>query len=226
MADASRRPATLDRPIWTAPRLRAARRLRGARHPRPHGRDALLLLRPAVRRQAAGEGRDAWSASSRGRSSPSTPGKLCPKGIKRYLQNNHPDRLLHPLVRTGHGFAPVPWDEALDLVAERLQRHPAPARPRRRRRALGRLADQREGLSHGQVRAPRGRHPAHRLQRPALHGRGRRRQPEGLRHRSRREPLGRHRRGRPASWCSAPTSPSAARSPPTTSGARATAAPG
>jgi assimilatory nitrate reductase catalytic subunit len=49
-------------------------------------------------------------------------GKLCPKGIKRYLQNNHPDRLLEPLVRTGGGFAPIPWDEALDLVVERVQR--------------------------------------------------------------------------------------------------------
>jgi assimilatory nitrate reductase catalytic subunit len=49
-------------------------------------------------------------------------GKLCPKGIKRYLQNNHPDRILHPLVRTGRGFARIPWDEALDLVAERFER--------------------------------------------------------------------------------------------------------
>jgi assimilatory nitrate reductase catalytic subunit len=49
-------------------------------------------------------------------------GKLCPKGVKRYLQNNHPDRLLGPLVRTGRGFGPIPWDEALDLVAERIRR--------------------------------------------------------------------------------------------------------
>ena len=49
-------------------------------------------------------------------------GKLCPKGVKRYLQNNHPDRLLQPLVRTGKGFAPIPWDEALDQVAERIRR--------------------------------------------------------------------------------------------------------
>ncbi|MBM4270461.1 MAG: molybdopterin oxidoreductase family protein, partial [Deltaproteobacteria bacterium] len=49
-------------------------------------------------------------------------GKLCPKGVKRYLQNNHPDRLLRPLVRTGRGFAPIPWDEALDFVAERFER--------------------------------------------------------------------------------------------------------
>ena len=26
-------------------------------------------------------------------------GMLCPKGVKRYLQNEHPDRLLTPLVR-------------------------------------------------------------------------------------------------------------------------------
>lgn len=53
---------------------------------------------------------------------PFNAGKLCPKGIKRYLQNNHPDRLLEPLVRTGRGFAPIPWDEALDLVVERVRR--------------------------------------------------------------------------------------------------------
>jgi assimilatory nitrate reductase catalytic subunit len=49
-------------------------------------------------------------------------GKLCPKGVKRYLQNNHPDRLLRPLVKTGRGFDPISWDEALDLVAERVTR--------------------------------------------------------------------------------------------------------
>jgi assimilatory nitrate reductase catalytic subunit len=60
---------------------------------------------------------------------PFNAGKLCPKGVKRYLQNNHRDRLLHPLVRTGKGFAPIPWTEALDLVSERferLQRHLGP----------------------------------------------------------------------------------------------------
>ena len=31
-------------------------------------------------------------------------GKLCPKGIKRYMQNEHPDRLLHPMKRTDRGF--------------------------------------------------------------------------------------------------------------------------
>ena len=53
---------------------------------------------------------------------PFNQGKLCPKGVKRYLQNNHPDRLRYPLVRSGTGFARISWDEALDQVAERFQR--------------------------------------------------------------------------------------------------------
>src|SRR5262249_12700010 len=53
---------------------------------------------------------------------PFNQGKLCPKGVKRSPQNNHPDRLLHPLVRTGRGFDRIPWDEALDLVTERIGR--------------------------------------------------------------------------------------------------------
>ena len=48
-------------------------------------------------------------------------GMLCPKGVKRYLQNNHPDRLLHPLRRTEQGFRPASWDEALDFTVKRLR---------------------------------------------------------------------------------------------------------
>ncbi len=47
-------------------------------------------------------------------------GMLCPKGVKRYLQGSHPDRLLDPLMRTPGGFKPVSWDEALDFTARRL----------------------------------------------------------------------------------------------------------
>ena len=32
-------------------------------------------------------------------------GMLCPKGVKRYLQGNHPDRLLDPLMRTADGYS-------------------------------------------------------------------------------------------------------------------------
>jgi assimilatory nitrate reductase catalytic subunit len=48
-------------------------------------------------------------------------GMLCPKGVKRYIQSGHPDRLLDPLVRTGEGFRPVGWDQALDTVVTRLR---------------------------------------------------------------------------------------------------------
>jgi len=48
-------------------------------------------------------------------------GMLCPKGVKRYMQSSHPDRLLDPLIRTGDGFRKAPWDEALDLTVRRLQ---------------------------------------------------------------------------------------------------------
>ncbi len=49
-------------------------------------------------------------------------GKLCPKGVMRYMQNEHPDRLLHPLKRTDRGFAPIRWEEALDRTVSEIQR--------------------------------------------------------------------------------------------------------
>lgn len=54
-------------------------------------------------------------------------GKLCPKGVKRYLQNDHPDRLLDPLMRdsnamrNGNGFRKASWDEALSFTARRIR---------------------------------------------------------------------------------------------------------
>src|SRR5690606_15952578 len=47
-------------------------------------------------------------------------GMLCPKGVKRYLQGAHPDRLLQCLQRTPGGFTPVPYERALDITAQRL----------------------------------------------------------------------------------------------------------
>jgi assimilatory nitrate reductase catalytic subunit len=52
---------------------------------------------------------------------PFNKGMLCPKGVKRYMQNGHPDRLLAPLLRTEAGFRKAPWDEALDFTARRLR---------------------------------------------------------------------------------------------------------
>src|SRR5216117_3578368 len=48
-------------------------------------------------------------------------GMLCPKGVKRYLQGSHPDRLLTPLMRNTNGFCEADWPEALDRVEERIR---------------------------------------------------------------------------------------------------------
>jgi anaerobic selenocysteine-containing dehydrogenase len=55
-----------------------------------------------------------------------TAGVICAK-VARYAERvHHPDRLLHPLRRVGPKgsgqFAPVSWDDALDLVAEAFTR--------------------------------------------------------------------------------------------------------
>jgi len=50
-------------------------------------------------------------------------GKLCPKGVKRYMQDEHPDRLKSPLLRVeGKGFEPISWDAALDRVVREITR--------------------------------------------------------------------------------------------------------
>jgi len=56
---------------------------------------------------------------------PFNEGKLCPKGVKRYLQGSHPDRLLHPMERDPSapgGFREVSWDAALDRVVSEIRR--------------------------------------------------------------------------------------------------------
>ncbi|MFC3859907.1 molybdopterin oxidoreductase family protein [Deinococcus antarcticus] len=48
-------------------------------------------------------------------------GKLCPKGIKRYLQGSHPDRLLYPMKRTESGYERISWDQALSETVAKIQ---------------------------------------------------------------------------------------------------------
>jgi assimilatory nitrate reductase catalytic subunit len=48
-------------------------------------------------------------------------GMLCPKGVKRYMQNSHPDRLLSPLMRGEKGFRKASWDESLDFTVARIR---------------------------------------------------------------------------------------------------------
>ena len=52
-------------------------------------------------------------------------GMLCPKGVKRYLQGSHPDRLLTALQRdpsASGGFSPMPYDRAIAKVASEIAR--------------------------------------------------------------------------------------------------------
>jgi assimilatory nitrate reductase catalytic subunit len=56
---------------------------------------------------------------------PFNQGKLCPKGISRYLQNNHPDRLLRAYCRDADapgGFRAIEYDEAITRVASEIER--------------------------------------------------------------------------------------------------------
>src|SRR5919198_5695913 len=52
-------------------------------------------------------------------------GMLCPKGVKRYLQGSHPDRLLTAYQRDPSapgGFRPLPYEAAVERVASEIQR--------------------------------------------------------------------------------------------------------
>ena len=56
---------------------------------------------------------------------PFNQGKLCPKGVKRYLQGAHPDRLLTAYRRdssAASGFSPMPYAEAIQRVAGEIAR--------------------------------------------------------------------------------------------------------
>jgi len=55
---------------------------------------------------------------------PFNKGMLCPKGVKRYLQGAHPDRLLQARLRDPSapgGFRSVPYEEAIRRVADGIQ---------------------------------------------------------------------------------------------------------
>src|SRR4026208_1650826 len=52
-------------------------------------------------------------------------GMLCPKGVKRYLQGSHPDRLVTALRRdspSAAGFSPIPYEQAIARVASEVSR--------------------------------------------------------------------------------------------------------
>ena len=93
----------------------------------------------------------------------------------------------------------VPTDHVGRCARPGCQRdpsHPGGLRRRRVRDVVGCLADEREELPDRQVRPARPTHREPRLQRPVLHGVGRRRQQEGARRRPGSEPVERHPAGR------------------------------
>ncbi|HVK38681.1 MAG TPA: molybdopterin oxidoreductase family protein [Candidatus Kapabacteria bacterium] len=56
---------------------------------------------------------------------PFNQGKLCPKGVKRYLQGAHPDRLMHAYARdeaAPGGFREMQYEEAIAKVASEIDR--------------------------------------------------------------------------------------------------------
>ncbi len=62
-------------------------------------------------------GFDPWEAF------PFNKGKLCPKGVKRYMQGSHPDRLLYPVEnRSGQGYVRTSWEDAYTRTVSEIQR--------------------------------------------------------------------------------------------------------
>jgi assimilatory nitrate reductase catalytic subunit len=56
---------------------------------------------------------------------PFNQGMLCPKGVKRYLQGSHPDRLLTAYQRdpaAASGFRAMPYEHAIERVAAEIKR--------------------------------------------------------------------------------------------------------
>jgi assimilatory nitrate reductase catalytic subunit len=52
---------------------------------------------------------------------PYNKGMLCPKGVTRYLQGTHPDRLERSLLRRDGSFQEVSYEEAIDYTARRIR---------------------------------------------------------------------------------------------------------
>jgi len=52
-------------------------------------------------------------------------GMMCPKGVKRYLQQDHPDRLVHAYRKDSSapgGFSNMPYEKAIRRVADEIER--------------------------------------------------------------------------------------------------------
>lgn len=52
---------------------------------------------------------------------PFNKGMLCPKGVKRYLQNSHPDRLLEAYQKQEGEFHPIDYNKAIEKTAQAIK---------------------------------------------------------------------------------------------------------
>lgn len=52
-------------------------------------------------------------------------GLLCVKGYHVGLALYGPDRLTRPMLRRGDDYVPITWDQAIDVIADRIERNPA-----------------------------------------------------------------------------------------------------
>ena len=178
-------------PVYTAGA--APRHRRGARR---RGQDALLLLRPAVRHPAQGQGQRRHRLRAVVRVS-LQPGQALPQG-RQALPAGRAPRPPAARLRTrrgGAGGLPADGIRGGHRSRGRGDRsHPDRARAQCLCHAQRGQPHHRKGLPDRQVRPHDAAHLQHRLQRPPVHGQRRRGQQEGVWHRSRRQPLGRHPR--------------------------------
>ncbi|MCF8039976.1 MAG: molybdopterin-dependent oxidoreductase [Desulfohalobiaceae bacterium] len=54
--------------------------------------------------------------------SPISYGSLCSKGLAATQLTYHPDRIVHPMKRSGKNWSRISWDEALGTIAEKFQK--------------------------------------------------------------------------------------------------------
>ena len=82
----------------------------------------------------------------------------CIKGKFGWDYTNSDERITTPLIRDGDRFREASWDEALDLIAEKLGEHQGAARTAQHRRHRLVEVHQRRVLPHAEVRAGDYRH--------------------------------------------------------------------
>jgi assimilatory nitrate reductase catalytic subunit len=135
----------------------------------------------------------------RGRTSHSIAACCVPKGVKRYLQGSHPDRLTTALRRdtsSPGGFAPMAYADAIGRVAGEIARLQQAYGPGSIGVLGGASLTTEKTYLLGKFARVCLKTTVHRLQRPPLHGERRRGKQESLRNRPHDKSVVRHGRQR------------------------------